>query len=468
MSFSTLNIGASALFASQRAVEAASQNVANASVDGYSRQVVRITSATPTPGTSIGDRSDGMRGNGVVVTSVDRLRDQLADVAYRSEAAADGYAGARSTTLDRAQSILGSVSSGVPATLDKFWAAFDSLSNNPTDTAARNTVLDAGSEISRALRDASTQLGSLTTDAASQVSGDVTTINNLATQVAGLNKSILDATTAGQSPNDLLDSRDRAIDQLHQLAGVTTHENSLGVVDVYIGTRSLVRGEQTTALQAGLATNGGAPTVTWSDDGSSAGPGGEVGGYLSVTNVDLPGLKSMLDSVAKGLISAVNTTHAAGYGLPPGGTGTSTTTGTAFFSGTDASSIDLASGLNATTLAASLGGAANDGNNAIALAALRGKTNAVTMPDGTTSSVGDALRAVGGKLGSLASAAAATHTATNTAAASADKSRASANGVSVDEEMVDLVKWQHAYSAAAKVVSTADAMLDTLINHLGS
>src|ERR1700712_3363250 len=242
MSFSTLNIGASALFASQRAVEAASQNVANASVDGYSRQVVRITSANPTPGTTVGDRSDGMRGNGVVVTSVDRLRDQLADVAYRSEAAADGYGGARSPTPARAASTLGRVPSGGPAALDKFWAPFGSLSNNPTDPAARNTVLDAGSEISRALRDASTQLGSLTTAAASQVSGDVTTINNLATQVAGLNKSILDATTAGQSPNDLLDSRDRAIDQLHQLAGVTTHENSLGVVDVYIRDRPPVGG----------------------------------------------------------------------------------------------------------------------------------------------------------------------------------------------------------------------------------
>jgi flagellar hook-associated protein 1 FlgK len=468
MSFSTLNIGASALFATQRAVEVAGQNVANAAVDGYSRQVVQVTSATPTPGTSVGDRSDGMRGNGVVVTSVDRLRDQLADVAYRSEADADGYAGARSTTLDRAQSILGSVSDGVPATLDKFWAAFDALSNNPTDTAARNTVLNAGSEISRAIRDASSQLGSLTSDAATQVSGDVTSINNLATQVAKLNKSILDAKTAGQSPNDLLDSRDRAIDQLHKLAGVTTHENSLGVVDVYIGSRSLVRGEQTTPLKSGVPAGGGAPTVTWSDDGSSVTPGGEVGGYLSVTNVDLPGLKSMLDSVAKGLISAVNTVHAGGYGLPPGGTGTSTTTGTPFFSGTDASNVDLAAGLTATTLAASASGAANDGNNAIALAALRGKTNAVTLPDGTTASVGDALRAVGGKLGSLASAAAATHSATNTAVSSADKARASANGVSVDEEMVDLVKWQHAYSAAAKVISTADSMLDTLINRLGA
>src|SRR4051794_38699913 len=172
MSFSTLNIGSSALFATQRAVEAASQNIANSTVDGYTKQVVRTTSAVPTPGTSIGGRSDGMRGNGVVVTSVDRLRDQLSDVAFRSEAAANGYAGARSTTLGRTGGILGTVSDGVATKLDAFWASFDALSTTPSDAATRDAVLNAGSEVSRALRDASRQLAAVTSDAASQVSND--------------------------------------------------------------------------------------------------------------------------------------------------------------------------------------------------------------------------------------------------------------------------------------------------------
>jgi flagellar hook-associated protein 1 FlgK len=460
MSFSTLNIGSSALFATQRAVEAASQNVANATVEGYTKQVVRSTSALPTPGTSVGGRSDGMRGNGVVVTSVDRLRDQLADVAFRSETAADGYAGARSTTLDRTQGILGTVSDGVGTKLDEFWASFDKLSTAPADAAARDAVLNAGSEVSRALRDASRQLAAVTSDAASKVASDVTEINTLTKTIAGLNKSILEATASGQAPNDLLDKRDMAIDQLHKLAGVTTHENSKGVVDVYIGSRNLVRGEQNFTLSAGVTTTG-APTVSWTDDGTPASAGGEVGGYLAVTSVDLPAVKAMLDAVASGLRTAVNTAHAAGTGLDG-------STGQAFFGGTDASNIDLAVGLTGARVAASTSGARNDGNNALVMARLRTASNAVTLPDGTTASVGDALRAVGGKLGSLAAGAGATHAASNSAVASAAKSRASANGVNIDEEMVDLVKWQHAYSAAAKVVSTADAMLDLLINRLGA
>jgi flagellar hook-associated protein 1 FlgK len=461
MSFSTLNIGASALFATQRAVETASHNVANATVDGYSRQRVEMTAATPIPGT-IGQRSDGMRGSGVVVTSVSRLRDQLADVAYRSEVTADGYANARSTTLDRAQSVLGPVWDGTPAKLDAFFSSLNNLANNPTDPAARDAVLNAGSEVSRSIRDAAKQLSDVTSDVTLKVSGDVDTVNGLAAQVAKLNKNILDATASGQAPNDLLDARDRALDQLHQLAGVTTHENGLGVVDVFLGTQSLVRGEESYGLTAG-ATTGGAPTVTWSADGSPATAGGEIGGYIAVTTVDLPALRTSLDTVASGFITAVNAQHAAGYG-------TDHTTGTAFFTGSDAATIDVnpTVAANPSMIAAASTDTANDGNNALAMFRVGANTTAVTLPGGTPSSIGDALRSLGGRLGALASGAAATHDATSTAVDSATKTRSSLNGVSVDEEMVDLVKYQHAYSAAAKVISTADAMLDTLINRLGA
>src|SRR3954447_2178786 len=459
MSFSTLNIGASALFATQRAVETASHNVANATVDGYSRQRVEMAAATPIPGT-IGQRSDGMRGSGVVVTSVSRLRDQLADVAYRSEVTADGYASARSTTLDRAQSVLGPVWDGTPAKLDAFFSSLNNLANNPTDPAARDAVRNAGSEVSRSIRDAAQQLSDVTSDVALKVSGDVDTVNGLAAQVAKLNKNILDATASGQAPNDLLDVRDRALDQLHQLAGVTTHENGLGVVDVFLGTQSLVRGEESYGLTAGTTT-AGAPAVTWSADGSPATAGGEIGGYLAVTTVDLPALRTSLDAVASGFITAVNAQHAAGYG-------TDHSTGTAFFTGSDAATIDVnpTVAANPAMIAAastdSLTAVNNDGNNALALFRVGANATAVTLPGGTPSSIGDALRSLGGRLGALASGAAATHDATSTAVDSATKTRSSLNGVSVDEEMVDLVKYQHAYSAAAKVISTADQMLDTL------
>ncbi|MDQ1631621.1 MAG: flagellar hook-associated protein 1 [Frankiaceae bacterium] len=456
--FSTLNIGASALFATQRAVETASHNIANATVDGYSRQRVEMTSATPSPGT-LGARSDGMRGNGVVVTDVTRLHDQLADVAVRSELTADGYAEARSTTLDRAQSVLGPVWDGAPAKLDALFASFNNLANNPTDPAARDAVLSAGQEVSRSLNDASQQLSDITSASASKVSGDVDRLNQLTAQVANLNQGVIDARASGQAPNDLLDSRDRAIDELHKLAGVTIHENALGVIDVYAGTKSLVRDNESFALQAGQTPGTGVPTVAFAD-GSSASVGGEIGGYIAVTTIDLPAVRASLDAVARGLATAVNAQHSVGTGLDG-------STGNAFFSGTDAATLAVSPSLVPAKIAASAGGAANDGNNALALFRVSTNTTAVTLPGGAPTSIGDALRALGGRLGSLASGAAAVAKTTSTAVDSATKTRSSQNGVSIDEEMVDLVKYQHAYSAAAKVVSTADQMLDTLINRLG-
>jgi flagellar hook-associated protein 1 FlgK len=456
--FSTLNIGASGLYATQRAVEVASQNIANASVDGYSRQRVNATAATPTPGNSVANH-DGMVGNGVTITSVSRIHDVLADVNYRSETAADGYAGARASVLDQAQGVLGSVDSGASAALDAFWSSFNTLATSPTNMAARESVLGAGAELARSLNDASAQLAAVTRTAASKVSGDVDSINNLAAQVGKLNQAILAASSSGQSPNDLMDSRDRALDSLSQLAGVQLNTRGNGMVDVFLGSTSLVRGPDSYPLTAG--TNAaGAPTVAFAD-GTPATPGGEIGGYLSVTTVEVPGLSAQLDAIANGLISAVNAVHSAGTGLDG-------STGVAFFTGSGAGTIAVNPALSAQKLAASAGGSANDGNNAAELFQLRTSPAAVSLAGGGTSTVGDALTSLAGRLGSLAAGSAQVRNATSSALDSATKSRASTNGVSVDEEMVDLVKYQHAYSAAAKVISTADAMLDTLINRLGA
>jgi flagellar hook-associated protein 1 FlgK len=457
MSFSTLNIGASGLYASQRAVEVASQNIANAGVAGYSRQQVNLAAATPSPGNT-GARNDGMIGNGVTITSVSRLHDMLADVTYRSETASDGYAGARATTLDSAQSILGAVDSGASASLDTFFSSFNALATSPSTLASRDGVLNAGGDVARSLNDASKQLTAITQNVANQVSGDVTQINNLAAQVGQLNGSILAASATGQTPNDLMDARDRAVDQLSQLAGVQTNTRTNGVVDVFVGSTSLVRGVDSYPLTAGSNASG-APTVSFAD-GTPATLGGQVGGYMSVTTIELPGLQAQLDTFANSLISSVNAVHAAGTGLDG-------STGVAFFTGGGAATIAVNPGLTAQKVAASVTGAANDGDNAAALFQLRNSTTAVSLSGGGTSSLSEALSTLAGRLGSLAAGSAQIQTATTAAVGSADKSRASLNGVSVDEEMVDLLKYQHSYEAAAKVISTADSMLDTLINHLG-
>jgi flagellar hook-associated protein 1 FlgK len=453
MSFASLGIGSTALLATQRAVDVVSHNIANSAVDGYTRQTVNMTAGVPTPGTP-GMTGTGMMGTGVVVTGIGRMRDLLTDISYRQQAGATGAAAATANVLDNAQQILGPLDGGAPKALSDFYAAWDQLSNTPTDAAARQGVINAGGTLAQSLNDAATQLTQIAGDTGSKMSADVDTINGLTTQIAQLNKQILSATASGSAPNDLMDTRDRALDQLSSLTGATYQTDDTGQVNVFLGTNSLVRGGDSTGLV--LNQSGGTYSVsTTGSSGRTVTPGGELGGFMTAVNTTLPSIRADLDTVASQLISSVNAVHEAGYDLQGN-------QGGAFFTGTDAASIAVSSTLDTNTVAAAVRpNTPNDGDNALALAQLRNTSVS------STGSVGDNLRSLAGRLGSLAAAADQTNTAAQTALTGYQTARSSADGVSVDEEMVDLLKYQRSYESAAKVISTANSMMDTLINGLG-
>ncbi len=187
--FSSLHVGYSALNASQRSVEVAAHNVANANTPGFTRQRLAVQTAAPTPGTP-GLRGDGMRGMGVTVMSVERLRDRLADVAFRSEAGSAGFATARSATLTRAESVLGPYADGSPEAFSRFLASWDQLSLNPTDPASRASVLAAGGHLADGIRSAWEQLGTVTGEVALRVRDQVAEVNGLLESVGRLNIEI--------------------------------------------------------------------------------------------------------------------------------------------------------------------------------------------------------------------------------------------------------------------------------------
>lgn len=448
--FSSLTIGASALIAQQRAVDVIAQNVANASNSAYTRQRVELAAATPTMGTP-GQPGSGMLGTGVTVISIDRLRDLLSDVSWREQASASGSAAARADVLDQAQGILGPFSSGAPDALSKFWSAWDTVSVSPNDPAARQGVLDAGRQLASSLNNASIGLDQATEKAQLKVTGDVGQVNSLTAQVAQLNQAIQDATTGGSAPNDLLDARDKALDQLSQLTGGKVHVETNGMADFFVASTALVRGMVTQTLQA--TSTGGAPSVS-AVGGSALPMGGEIGGYVHVAGQSLPQFRTQLDAIATSLRDVVNTAHAQGFDL-------NGNPGAAFFTGSSAATFAVSSTLTPNGVAASATGAANDGNNALALAQLR---SAVALG---TNTIADAMTGLAGSLGTAAADATASSSTTTSGLNAMTTQRSNADGVNVDSEMVDMLKYQRAYQAAAKVISISDSMLDTLINGLG-
>ncbi|MEO6204432.1 MAG: flagellar basal body rod C-terminal domain-containing protein, partial [Mycobacteriales bacterium] len=262
---------------------------------------------------------------------------------------------------------------------------------------------------------------------------------------------------------DLLDQRDAALDRIAALTGTRIEAQRDGSVTLTTTSGTpLVRG-QVAATVAATTTQPVGVTI----EGTPVALAGEIGGYVSAATTDLPSYRAQLDAVAVQLRDVVNAAHR-------GGVGSDGSTGADFFTGTSAANLAVnplltAAGLGAGTTTTHLsstgatvpGAAPGDGTGALALvSALR------TTRDGTGQSVADLLRAVGSRVGQ--SAADATRNA-NTAKASltsAKTARASADGVSVDEEMIDLVKFQHSYEAAARVISIADGMLDKLINSM--
>jgi flagellar hook-associated protein 1 FlgK len=305
------------------------------------------------------------------------------------------------------------------------------------------------------LRNARSQIDAISSRSAQQLTADAQEVNVAAREIASLNQTILEVTAGGGQPNDLFDQRAIAIDRLAELTGSTIRRNG-PMVDVVVGGTILVSG----ATASTMSITGTPPTATV--DGAPAKLGGAMGAAQEVATAGLDDLRTRLDLLAVGLRDALNSAHTSGFDLDgnPGGP---------LFTGTGASSFAVDPGVTARRLAASTTGAASDGNNALAISALRDQpiVGSVNAPTSLTLRSRDALADLTAVVGVSAAAADRTAQMVDSALAAADARRDEVSGVSIDEEMTQLMRYQRAYEAAARVVTAMDDVLDTLVNRLG-
>lgn len=447
MSFAGLNIGRTGVSAAQRGVEAAGHNASNVNTPGFTRQRVNFAAAVPSMTSTGLSLSGGMVGTGVTVQSISRLRDSFLDSSWRAQAAVAADAAATADILGRVENLIGTVTSGLPKMANQFFASWSDLSINPSDPAARQAVLSAGEVVARELSTIASQLNQIGPDSTSKAVDLVTEANALIEHVARLNVEIANATSMNQSPNDLLDSRDQLIDQLSGLIGarVGAVEDN-GQVALYLEGQPLVRGKYAYPLDVTTTPSG--PVVSFAN-GTVANPGGQIGGLIKTATTMVPEILAGFDEWASNLINEINAIHA-------GGAGVDGTRGNAFFSGNSASTIAVA----ATTgnLAASTSGLAADGSNALKLMQLADTRDV----NGTT--IGDRLRGMFSAIGLTNQQAQLIASTSNNTAENLDLARQSVHAVNADEEMVDMVRFQRAYEANAKVISICDGLLDTIIN----
>jgi flagellar hook-associated protein 1 FlgK len=467
---SILNSARQGMNAQQTAVQIASQNIANAKTEGYSRQRVELAAQLPTifPYGSV--------GTGVAVASITRARDALLDNVYRTDNA--GASGAQTTTdaMAQVQSIFGEPSdTGLSAALDAFWSSWSDLASDPTNVSAKGVVRQAGNTLANTLNRFAQQLDAVDQSNREAMNADVNQVNTLSAQIADVNRRIVAAESGGQSANDLRDQRDLLLDQMTKIVGGQVIEHSNGSVAVYAGGHMIV--DDTTVKQLEMH-DGEPPPVSYKGSTASIdGIGGTLGAHIDVSANRIPMVMSKLDAIASGLVTTVNAIHSGGTvysGNPPVGApaGNFFEVTTPAPTGTDplmtARGIKLASTLvGANDVAASSGTATGPGNNDVAtqLAALRSSPVTLSSAAGTTTAtISDFFNETIGSLATDVREAQDNATVQGTLAANAQTRRESVYGVSTDEELISVIEHQHAYQAAARLVQVVSDMTDALVN----
>lgn len=457
----SLDTGVTALRAAQIAMDVESHNVANANTEGYTRQEVLLKAVPPAQGKFSGGVPLQQIGLGVDVSQIRRIRDLLLDTQYRDVNGPNQEYAARSAALSQMEQTLNEPSEqGLQALITKFFNGFRDLASQPESVAARSAAVEQGATLAAGFNRTATLLTEQRNDLDASLDVKVGEINADAVQIAKLNADIRRATIAGQTSNDLHDSRDLLLDKLSGLIGVTVQAGPDDSVNVFIGTRALVNNVtvDNLATQPNPLNNNLRTIVFSSDNATVTPPTGEVKGIIDARDVHVGGLLTALNGLATTLISSVNTAHQTGFGL-------NGVTGLNYFTGADAATIGVNAALRASPQSVATADVAGQPGNANAARAIAGVQGQL-LYNGNTATIDDAYRGIVAGVGVQSQQAQGLALNEDTLTRHLDAARKQVSGVSLDEEMTNMLNSQHAFQAAARVITTADSMLDTLINRM--
>jgi flagellar hook-associated protein 1 len=461
--FTTLNSSVKALSAQSQAIDIAGKNLANVNNPNYARQRVLF-----------GDRgtvvtAEGAQSLGLEALGIQQLRDFLLDKQVIRETGLQASAEALQQAYQRAQASLGqgvdsttatSATSGLDAALNNFFNSFQSLAASPTDVGVRQQLLQNTNILTDRLNQTDARLAQVQSDLNSQISTDTTSANGLITTIADLNDQIARYEIGHPgSAVDLRDQRQAKLEELAKLLPVDT-QTAPATGDLQLVMHD--SGGNPVILVNGAVVNG---SVTFTGTGITAGSpatavvltGGSIQGALAGRDGAVQTLRDNLNALAGQMVSSVNAAY-----------NPSATPGADFFNpaGTTAGTLKLSSSVTAVNLVAGTGGA---GDNSIALAVAGVATHSFAVAsgdafDGTISQFYSST--VSGIGQSLASANTQVDDQTNIARLVRTQ-RDGVSGVSLDEEMANLVRYQRAYQASSRVFSIVNDLLDTVVNQIG-
>lgn len=475
------SIGHSSLRTSKRSLETTSHNIANSNTEGFSRQ--RVTASTNIP------VSEGnyVLGTGVNVQSVKRVHDRLVEKKLNQSLSDHKFNEERTFQLSRVEEIFNEINSdGLNKVLNRFFNSFRELSNQPENEVVRSMVRDNAKLVVADFRRISETITTVKQSSENKIELSVNEINSMAEGIASLNKEIIRLENVGGEAGDLRDQRDQLVRNLSEYFPAQTYEDEKGQYVVNIkNVGSIVAGGATTKLEARAVTKKSSQdegSVEIFLAGKSNSPvstkikKGSLGAIIKTRNEDIKELRDQLDELAYGLAKATNAIHNRGYKnrrlqvdqqgnyiLPSD----EKVTGIDFFKSPttlkNASSlIDLSDEVKTDLNNISTGLAPNSpGDNRIAIAISKLQHEKV-LGSGTTT-FEEAYQKSVGKIGLATAKSKIDVEQSGGILAQAKSIKERISGVSIDEETANMVKYQHAYDASARMLKTADEMFDSVI-----
>jgi flagellar hook-associated protein 1 FlgK len=511
--FYGLEIAKRGMFTQQSALSTTSHNITNANTPGYSRQRVNFVQTTPYPNVSKNSPViPGQMGTGVEAGTVQRVREDFLDVQYRSENNKLGYWDSRANALEKMEEIMNEPSdSGLSITLDRFWQSLQDLAVNPTNAGARSVVRERGIAVAETFNYLSTSLKSIQGDLKNELDVTVKEINSLASQINNINKQISEIEPHGYLPNDLYDERDRLIDQLSSLANVKVTSNPSGgnalaiaegsltveIVDDNgnsLGTLVDAKNKKVNELTVGYKKDSGlVETVSIGQKTLGVLEFNSTGkisslidsyGYTYESGSStfekglFPDMLGNIDTMAFEFATKFNEAHKEGWSIEDYNSKSHTPVD--FFSfGEDgltdskgaAELIQISQDIINSTdhIAAALPNsngevAIGDSQNAAKLADVKNKTFSI---DGNTTSFQNYYESIIGGMAVDTQEAERLTANSEVLRDAVDVRRQSVSAVSLDEEMTNMIQFQHAYNASARMITMQDEILDRIINGMG-
>ena len=474
--FNALNAARTSLEVSQKQIEITGNNISNVNTEGYSRQDAELN---PYPSMNFGDF---FVGQGVRITDVNREHNVFVTNQLIQKNVAYGYENGQTATFAELERVFPITENNLSSDIDSFFDSWQELSANPTDIVLRDVVIQQGGVLADRFNATATRLDEVQSNISDKIISGIEDVNSKLEQVAELNDRIYNIEITGQTANSARDNRDLLLQELAATVGAESYELPNGMVNVQLPAGlPLVNG--ISAMEIEAVTEGSDMELVLHTAGvtrtiNDFNLGGEFAGLVQLKDEFIPALEQDLDRLAFSVINEVNNLHRAGAGLD-GSTGLNffeappnqnnpvvvppaEPTAANWENAARTMSVALSNAVQVAAAQAPEPGSSvlqGDNSNALAIADLSyaltidGADNFNSFYGKMTSTVGIASNQNQLNLGGA-----------EDALVQVQNLRDGYAGVSLEEEMIDLIQYQRSFQSSAKFLSTVDEMMTSLID----